>query len=424
MVPAPNTSPIRFRPLFVAGEEQDIAEELVARTPSSAPKILSRVDEATTPSFNILPTQNASRSVPVPNTVLDRPALTKALEDAGIIVKPKYIDYLYEHLHRQHYPSLPIFVQEYKKILAEVGGGGDHSSVCSDDSTVLSSPGGSRSSRRSTVQYRFTRHRLPTKLLNFIADPNNGFVTTTSRIVRKKTSASGNSCKIVIALHDGLLIETNVMRYHEEKGERACVSVASQVGCDVGCTFCPVASAGFKGNLTAGEIVEQVVHAHQVFALDNQMDCAHAVQKVTFMGSGEPLNNYDAVVNACHALANKWTFNLCRGRITIPTLGITPRIYDLTRVLPDVILALGLHAPNQTLRRAIVPVAEQYPLDELMAALDNHMNDPKDRVQGALLSPSGRKRRMVMVEYIMSKFGIDCTLCTQCHFETNMDLTI
>jgi len=412
MTPAPhtNTSPIRFRH-WLAGEEHDLAEELVS-TPNSEPKILTSMKEITTP-ITLLSKPNAPRAVPVPNTILDRRALIKALDDAGLTIKPKYIDYLYEHLHRSNYPPLQTFVQEYMKILAEHPA---DTSVSSDDDTILSSPGSVKSSsRRHSLQYRFTRHRLPSNLLDFIANPANGFVTTTSQVVGKKTSASGNSCKIVIALHDGLLVETNIMRYHEQSGDRACVSVSSQVGCDVGCTFCPIASTGFKGNLTAGEIEEQVVHAQQVFAQDNQMDCSHAVQKVTFMGSGEPLNNFDNVVNACHSLAHKWSWNLCRGRITISTVGITPRIYDLTRELPNVVLALGLHAPTQTLRRAIVPIAQQYPLDELMAALDNHMNDPQDRVQGVLLSPSGRKRRMVMVEYIMSKWLLGMFVVSCCN---------
>jgi hypothetical protein len=100
----------------------------------------------------------------------------------------------------------------------------------------------------------------------------------------------------------------------------------------------------------------------------------------------------------------------------------------LTRDLPNVILSLGLHAPNQALRRTIVPVAEQYPLDKLMEALDNHMNDPQDRVQRTLLSPSGRKRRMVMVEYIMMEgrtSSLDCAhqlgkLCENRHLVVNL----
>lgn len=416
MPPAPNTSPTRFRWPDGGGEEDTGAEELI-NSQNSTPKILSTVmEEGITTSRSAIVTQKeqTTRAQPFPNTILDRKAFTQALDDAGIVIKPKYVDYFYEHLHRQNYPSLQNFVQSYKAVLAE---GDEVSSICDDDSiSIFSSPGASvKSSRHYPLHYRFSRHKLPTQLLDFLAKPDNGFVTTTSQVVGKKTSASGNSCKIVIALHDGLLIETNISKYHENNSDHASVSVSSQVGCDVGCAFCPISSTGFKGNLTAGEIVEQVVHAQHVFSQDNvHVASNHSVRKVTFMGSGEPLHNYDQVVEACRSLANKRSWNLCRGRITISTIGITPRIYDLTRDLPNVILALGLHAPTQALRRAIVPVAEQYPLDELMMALDNHMNDPQDRVEGTLLSPSGRKRRMIMVEYIMSKsWAAECFVyCT------------
>lgn len=277
---------------------------------------------------------------------------------------------------------------------------------------------------KHSAHYRFTRHRLPSKLLNFLALPNNGFVTSTSRIVKKKTSANGNHVKLVIELHDGLLIETNIQRYHEDGAVHASVSVCSQVGCDVGCSInCPTTSVSFEGNLFAGEITEQVAHAQKVFCRENrQVEPSHAVRKVSFM-SGESLHNYQQVVEACHVLSNKRLWNLSHGRITVSTMGITPRIYDLTRDFPNVILCVGLHAPNQELRRTVVPVAEQYPLDELMAALDNHRNDPRDRINGSITSPtSGKKRRMVMVEYIMSKLTIRCCLpsLTQCNnVETN-----
>ena len=403
MTPAPNISPTRLR--WLDGGQDEAGVEELQQSPV-APKVLSTVLEEDTHarSGGVVPTSpKTNRAKPFPNTILDRQALVQALDDAGIVVKPRKIDYFYEHLHRQNYPPLPTFVQSYKAVLAETTeiSGSDDDSV-----SIFSSPGGCSISRdtRHSLHYRYSRHKLPSNFLDFLENPNNGFVTTTSQVVGKKTSASGNSCKIIIALHDGLLIETNISKFHEHNGDHASVSVSSQVGCDVGCSFCPISSTGFKGNLTAGEIQEQVVHAQHVFSQDNvHVVSNHSVLKVTFSGSGEPLHNYHHVVEACRALSNKRSWNLCRGRITISTVGITSRIYDLTRDLPNVILALGLHAPNQALRRTIVPVADQYPLDELMEALDNHMNDPQDRVQGTLLSPSGRKRRMVMVEYIMSK---------------------
>ena len=399
MPPAPNQSPTRVRSWLLGSDDDGHDEEELIDSLSSDPKALSRVLVATNPVGRLSSEPQPSRASPSPNTILDRTALVNALDSAGLVINSKYIDYLYEHLHRQNYPPLKDFVQHYKSIVAENPA---ELSVSSEDS--IASPDAASKDTHQSLYHRYHRRRLPTTFLNFLENCN--FVTTTSRVVGKKTtSPSGNSIKLVIALHDGLLIETHIMRYHEKNGNHASVVVSSQVGCDVGCSaYCPV--AGFKGNLTSGEILEQVVHAQQVFVQYNQVTNSHVVQKVTFMGSGEPLHNYDHVVDACRDLANKRSWNLCRGRITISTVGITPRIYDLTRDLPDVILALGLHAPNQHLRRAIVPVAQQYPLDELLEAIDNHMNDPQDRVQGSPLSPSGRKRKMVMVEYIMSKFGV------------------
>jgi sorting nexin-8 len=240
--------------------------------------------------------------------------------------------------------------------------------------------------------------------LDFLSDNSEAFITTTSKVISIEKSPSGNTTKVGLMLHDGLRVETHIMRYREHDAYHASVSVSSQVSREAGCSFDPVSPLGRRGNLTSGEILEQVVHARRIFGEDNQGELyhRHVVQNVTFMGLGEPLYNYNHVVDACQLLANKRVWDLGHGRITISTIGITPRIYDLTRDLPDVILAVGLHAPNQSLRRAIVPAAKEYPLDALMNSLDNHnMQHPHDR---GLVSPSGCKRRMVMIEYIMSKW--------------------
>lgn len=385
MPPVSNQSRTLYRSFLDESDQERQAD--LTRSPSDPKKV----------TFNIAKNElscresRRSRAPPAPNTILDRKALTKSLDDLNVVVKKRHVDYLYEHLHRQNYPELLTFVEDYKQIFA------DHPaevSISSEDSTA--SP--------DSKETHYHCHRLPTALLDFLSDPSNGFVTTTSTVVAIEKSPSGDTTKVVLALHDGLLIETHVMRYREQDGNHASVSVSSQVGCEVGCSFCPIASMGLRGNLTSGEILEQVVHARRIFGEDNQGELyhRHVVQNVTFMGLGEPLHNYDHVVDACRLLANKHVWDLCRGRITISTIGVTPRIYDLTRDLPDVILAVGLYAPNQTLRRAIVPAAQEYPLDALMDALDNHMQDPRDR---GLVSPSGRKRRMVMIEYIMSKLS-------------------
>lgn len=381
MPPVSNQSPTLYRSFL------DESDQEVSRSPSDPKKLTFSVPKKELSCRESRP----YRAPPAPNTILDRKALTKSLDDLNLAVKKRHIDYLYEHLHQLNYPELGTFVEDYKKIFV------DHPvdvSISSEDSTA--SP--------DSKEPHYHRHQLPTALLDFLSDPSNGFVTTTSTVVAIEKSRSGDTIKVVLALHDGLLIETHVMRYWEQDGNRASVSVSSQVGCEVGCSFCPVASMGLRGNLTSGEILEQVVHARRIFGEHNQGEFyhRHVVQNVTFMGLGEPLHNYDNVVDACRLLANKRVWDLCRGRITISTIGVTPRIYDLTRDLPDVILAVGLYAPNQSLRRAIVPSAQEYPLDTLMDALDNHMQDPRDR---GLISPSGCKRRMVMIEYIMSKLS-------------------
>lgn len=401
----PPASSSRHRSFVLATENGD--DHLHA---NSTPKILNRIaeDAPGIDSFSML-TPCKLRTIPVPNSIMDRPALEAALADAGLVFKSRHIDYFYEHLQRQNYPaSLQEFVQQYKKILA------DHNladtSISSDDDTVASL--GSKVSHRHSIQYHAHHHRIPSKLLDFLEAPGNGFVTCTSRVMETTTTNNGNLIKIVIVLHDGLLVETAVMRYQEHGSYHCSVSVSCQVGCDVGClgALCPIESTGFKGNLSGGEILEQVVHAQQVFSKQNpEVEPCHAVRKVSFMGSGEPLHNYAQVVSACKALSNKRVWNLRHGRITIGTVGIVEKIYTLTQDLPNVVIALGLHAPTQELRRAIVPVAEENPLDELMEALDNHMNLPSDRANGILTSPTtGSKRRMVIFEYIMSMWLLCC----------------
>jgi hypothetical protein len=202
-----------------------------------------------------------------------------------------------------------------------------------------------------------------------------------------------------------------LMRYKEKNGGgHASVSLATQVGCSHPCMY--NLNTPFVRNLTTAELLEQVVHATRVLVQENSdHKSRHLIQNVALMGTGEPLDNYDNVVEACQMLSDSKMWGLRRGRITISTIGITPRIYDLTRDLPDVILAVSLHAPNQQLRRTIVPSAEHYKMEGLIEAIDNHMD-----CRAAELSPraaaadddesqasSTTRRRNVMLEYILGK---------------------
>jgi sorting nexin-8 len=126
---------------------------------------------------------------------------------------------------------------------------------------------------------------------------------------------------------------------------------------------------------------------------------------------GEPLNNYDNVVEACRAMLDRRRWNLAHGRVTVSTVGVTPRMKDLSRDLPEVSLALSLHAPNQAMRSKIVPAAKNYPIEGLIEAMDQHMlvqiyKEPERRPTLQPGDPPGRDsstRRRAMIEYVMRK---------------------
>ncbi|MEW5297463.1 MAG: hypothetical protein WDW36_000669 [Sanguina aurantia] len=151
---------------------------------------------------------------------------------------------------------------------------------------------------------------------------------------------------------------------------RATLCVSSQVGCQMGCTFCATGTMGLKGNLTCGEIIEQLVHARQ----------HRNIRNIVFMGMGEPLNNYDQVRAAVATMTDSQFFRLRRKHVTVSTVGIIPRIKQLAEDLPGVSLALSLHAPTQELRATIVPSARAYKLDKLMEAVRQYQKDSNQKV--------------------------------------------
>lgn len=192
------------------------------------------------------------------------------------------------------------------------------------------------------------------------------FALTTSRVARASSSASGDTTKLVVELADGHRVEAVVMRH--AKG-RTTLCVSSQVGCKMGCAFCATGTLGELGNLHGGEVVEQLVHA-RALGVD--------VRNVVFMGMGEPLNNYDAVLDAYTMLTDRRVFALSPARVTVSTVGVVGRMRQLVRDMPGVSLALSLHAPNQALRERIVPTARAFPLPKILAALDEYLGQKPD----------------------------------------------
>ncbi|RDX99025.1 rlmN, partial [Mucuna pruriens] len=198
-------------------------------------------------------------------------------------------------------------------------------------------------------------------------------------------SADNLTSKLLIKLHNGAFLEAVIMKYDTRLGKyagkprpgglRATLCISSQVGCKMGCKFCATGSMGFKTNLSSGEILEQLVYA-STFSL---------IRNVVFMGMGEPLNNYSAVVEAVRVMTGL-PFQLSLKRITISTVGIIHAINKLHNDLPGLNLAVSLHAPAQDIRCQIMPAARAFPLEKLMDSLQEYQR---------------KSMQKILIEYIM-----------------------
>ena len=179
--------------------------------------------------------------------------------------------------------------------------------------------------------------------------------------------------KLLYALPDGNLIEGVVMRYHH--GDTLCVS--TQVGCRMGCAFCASTLEGRVRNLTPGEILGQVAAANRHI---RQSDESRRIHNIVLMGSGEPLDNYDSVVRFLRLVNDPEGYNISLRNISLSTCGLVPRMYDFSEEGLPVTLSLSLHAPNDEIRRQIMPVANAWPYDQVMAACKHYVQKTGRRV--------------------------------------------
>jgi 23S rRNA (adenine2503-C2)-methyltransferase len=174
-------------------------------------------------------------------------------------------------------------------------------------------------------------------------------------------SSDGFTRKYLLGLGDGEVIESVLMRYTG----RATACVSSQAGCAMGCVFCATGQMGYRRHLTTGEIVAQVVHVSRVL---RDSGSPRRLRNVVFMGMGEPLHNYDAVMKAADILRDPAGLGLAADRITVSTVGVVPGIRRMAEEASPVHLAVSLHAATQRERAELVPAARKWPLDELMDA--------------------------------------------------------
>ncbi len=176
------------------------------------------------------------------------------------------------------------------------------------------------------------------------------------KIRQKLVSEIDGTTKFVYELYDGNIIETVVMRY--KTGLSVCIS--SQAGCKMGCTFCASAKLGFGRSLSSGEMFAQVAVS--------QRNMGERIRSVVVMGIGEPFDNFDAVMDFVKLANNPEGLNLGARHITISTCGLVPMIDKFAELDLQVNLSVSLHAPENELRKKLMPIARRYDLDELMAA--------------------------------------------------------
>jgi 23S rRNA (adenine2503-C2)-methyltransferase len=196
--------------------------------------------------------------------------------------------------------------------------------------------------------------------------------------VAELTSDDALTRKHLLRLNDGKLIESVLMLYdpRSDSRGRATVCVSSQAGCAMGCGFCATGQGGFERNLTAGEIVAQVIG----FAREQKQRGDRAITSVVFMGMGEPMANFTEVWKAIETLHSPEGFGLAARHITISTVGITQGIRRLADAPLQVGLAVSLHAPDDALRQSMISTAHRYPLAEIVSACREYIEKTKRRV--------------------------------------------
>lgn len=205
-------------------------------------------------------------------------------------------------------------------------------------------------------------------------------------IAEEKISQDG-TVKWLLQLEDNNFIETVFI----PENDRGTLCVSSQVGCILNCSFCSTGKQGFNRNLELFEIIGQVylaVKRLQILKKTNSEGEPAKVTNVVMMGMGEPLLNYEAVIQALKIMRHDNAYALPRRRVTVSTAGLVPKIDALT-VESDVSLAISLHAPNDELRNVLVPLNKKYPIRELIASCKRYVG--------------ADTRKHVTIEYVMLK---------------------
>ena len=189
------------------------------------------------------------------------------------------------------------------------------------------------------------------------------------RLYRK--SEIDGTVKFLYELTDGNCVEGVLMRY--KYGISLCIS--TQVGCRMGCRFCASTLEGRIRDLSAGEMLGEILAANRFLETEGEK-----VSHVVLMGSGEPLDNYDQVIRFLHLLREEDGIRIGLRNVSLSTCGIVPRMYDLAKEDLPVTLSVSLHAPNDEIRRKLMPIANTWSIREILEACRNYIRETGRRV--------------------------------------------
>ena len=183
-----------------------------------------------------------------------------------------------------------------------------------------------------------------------------------------QVSKIDGTSKFLFELYDGNLIESVLMKYHH--GNSVCIS--SQVGCRMGCRFCASTLDGCVRNLTPSEMLDQIYTIQKI--------SGERVDNVVVMGSGEPMDNFDNIIRFLSLLNSEQGLNISARNITVSTCGIVPKIIELADKKLQITLAISLHAPNDELRKTMMPIANKYSIEEIMEACRYYLKQTNRRI--------------------------------------------
>lgn len=214
------------------------------------------------------------------------------------------------------------------------------------------------------------------------------FLLTVPQIMRRQVSKIDGTRKYLWKLHDGNCIESVFMQYHH--GNTVCVS--SQVGCRMGCKFCASAIGGLVRNLSAGEILDQILFIEK--------DTAQKVNNVVLMGTGEPLDNFDQVLKFIYLVGDPNGIQIGQRHISLSTCGLAEQIDRLAQEKLQITLSVSLHAPDDESRNQIMPINKKYPIERLLSSCQHYFDITGRRISYEYTMINGVSDRPFQAEHL------------------------